>query len=287
VWLADIPVATLRPGGSSVAIYYVQTDQLDTPRAVIRPSDNTQMWTWYAGPFGSEAPNTNPQGIGTFSYDLRFAGQIAGSWGSTYQNYFRDYDPTVGRFVESDPTGLKAGSYSTYSYVSDDPIDYADPLGLCKVVLEFSRVMLNAYHISVYTSDPSGNMWFAGGPTTHLSPDPRAADDVSTGTPWGFLWGSHGTTKSVPTGPDTRVVVDDRKPCSCYNSSFEGTIQRVNANSIVYNPLDQNRNSLAGTMLSDAGVSAPDTWSYWTPAYSNNLNNYLHFSPPPEFPSPP
>ena len=62
MWLGDIPVATIRPSGSSVVIYYVETDQLDTPRAVIRPSDNALMWTWYSGPFGSAAPNENPQG---------------------------------------------------------------------------------------------------------------------------------------------------------------------------------------------------------------------------------
>src|SRR5579872_4678908 len=80
VWLGDIPVATLRPSGSSVAIYYVVTDQLNTPREIIRPSDNTVMWSWFTGPFGIEAPNTNPQGAGTFTYDLRFPGQIAGAW---------------------------------------------------------------------------------------------------------------------------------------------------------------------------------------------------------------
>ena len=45
VWLGDIPIATLRPNGATVAIYYVHTDQLNTPRQVTRPSDNTVMWT--------------------------------------------------------------------------------------------------------------------------------------------------------------------------------------------------------------------------------------------------
>jgi len=31
VWLGDTPVATLRPGGSGVAVYYAHTDQLNTP----------------------------------------------------------------------------------------------------------------------------------------------------------------------------------------------------------------------------------------------------------------
>ena len=134
VWLGDIPVATLRPNGSSVAIYYVVTDQLNTPREVIRPSDNTVMWSWFTGPFGVEAPNTNPQGAGAFTYDLRLPGQIAGAWGSTFQNDNRDYDPAVGRFVESDPIGLLGGSYSTYSYVGGNPVSGVDPLGLQEVL---------------------------------------------------------------------------------------------------------------------------------------------------------
>ena len=131
VWLGDIPVATIQPSGSSVAIYYVETDQLDTPREIIRPSDNTVMWSWFTGPFGIEAPNTNPQGAGTFTYDLRFPGQVAGVWGSTFQNYRRDYDPAVGRYVEADPVGLHGGSYSTYVYANSGPLMFVDPLGLC------------------------------------------------------------------------------------------------------------------------------------------------------------
>ena len=121
VWLGDIPVATLRPSGSSIAIYYVVTDQLGTPREVVRPSDNAVMWTWFSGPFGVEAPNENPQGIGTFVYDLRFLGQIAGTWGSTYQNNQRDFDPATGRYIESDPAGLRAG-VNTYAYVLNSPL---------------------------------------------------------------------------------------------------------------------------------------------------------------------
>jgi RHS repeat-associated protein len=128
----DIPVATLQPSGSTIAIYYVHTDELNTPRQVTRPSDNAQMWTWFSDPFGTELANGNPGGAGTFTYNLRFPGQIFDGQVGLHQNYFRDYDPAVGRYVESDPGGLRGG-LNTYAYVEDDPLDGIDPFGRSKI----------------------------------------------------------------------------------------------------------------------------------------------------------
>jgi uncharacterized protein RhaS with RHS repeats len=47
----------------------------------------------------------------------------------SHQNYFRDYDPAVGRYVESDPTGLRAG-VNTYAYVRGNPVFRFDRKGL-------------------------------------------------------------------------------------------------------------------------------------------------------------
>ncbi|HEY4210369.1 MAG TPA: RHS repeat-associated core domain-containing protein [Steroidobacteraceae bacterium] len=133
VWLGDIPAATLRPNGASVAIYYVHTDQLNTPRQVTRPSDNAQMWTWFSDPFGTDAANENPSGAGTFKYNLRFPGQLFNGIAGIHQNYFRDFDPAIGRYVESDPIGLRGG-ISTYAYVGGNPVGNRDPFGLKIVV---------------------------------------------------------------------------------------------------------------------------------------------------------
>jgi hypothetical protein len=47
----------------------------------------------------------------------------------THYNYFRDYDPAIGSYVQSDPIGLRGG-LNTFAYVYDSPLRYTDPKGL-------------------------------------------------------------------------------------------------------------------------------------------------------------
>jgi RHS repeat-associated protein len=46
-------------------------------------------------------------------------------------NYFRDYDPALGRYVQPDPIGLDGG-LNPYLYVDGNPLRYVDPRGLAK-----------------------------------------------------------------------------------------------------------------------------------------------------------
>jgi RHS repeat-associated protein len=67
-------------------------------------------------------------GLGTFAYNLRFSGQYYDAETGLNQNYFRDYDPAVGRYAESDPIGL-SGGVNTYAYALSMPTMDIDPRG--------------------------------------------------------------------------------------------------------------------------------------------------------------
>ncbi|MBN8429133.1 MAG: RHS repeat-associated core domain-containing protein, partial [Xanthomonadales bacterium] len=44
-------------------------------------------------------------------------------------NWHRVYDPSSGRYTQSDPIGL-AGGVNTYTYVGGNPVGYQEPLGI-------------------------------------------------------------------------------------------------------------------------------------------------------------
>ena len=135
VWLDDTLVAILSNFDGST-YHYVETDHLGTPRAVVHPTENTILWRWDLTPtaFGEHLPNGNPDGDSfTYTLNLRYPGQYFDAESGVHYNYFRDYEPATGRYIESDPIGLAGGS-STYGYVNSNPFRASDPSGLKPVI---------------------------------------------------------------------------------------------------------------------------------------------------------
>ena len=88
------------------------------------------MWRWdQAEPFGNNPADENPSGLGAFDLPLRLPGQRYDAETALHYNYYRDYDPSLGRYAESDPIGLDGG-LNTYAYVGGRSLMLTDLLGL-------------------------------------------------------------------------------------------------------------------------------------------------------------
>ena len=119
---------TLAAPPGSAQVFYIFSDQINTAREITN-SDGVKVWQADPEPFGANPPNDNPAGQGKFTYNPRFPGQYFDSETGLHYNYFRDYDPQTGRYVQSDPIGL-GGGLNTYAYVGGDPVSYYDAPGL-------------------------------------------------------------------------------------------------------------------------------------------------------------
>ena len=92
---------------------------------ILRPTFATDaagavVWAQSHDPFGRVV-----SGAGS---DARFAGQWFAAENGLHQNWMRDYDPTLGRYLQADPLGLVDGA-SVYGYVGGNSVNFSDPRG--------------------------------------------------------------------------------------------------------------------------------------------------------------
>ena len=108
----------------------MHTDQLNTPR-LVADAAGTTVWRWdQQEPFGNNPADEDPDANSiAFDLPLRLPGQRHDQETGLHYNYFRDYDPSIGRYAQSDPAGLVAGLH-TFAYVSSRPLTAVDVYGL-------------------------------------------------------------------------------------------------------------------------------------------------------------
>jgi RHS repeat-associated protein len=106
-----MPLAVVVPAGGSTAIQWIQGNHLGTPVAVTDASGAV----------------VTPGGYSMAG----FPGQVR-QHAELYYNYYRDYDVSLGRYVQADPIGLD-GDANPYAYASNNPLIGIDPLGLTKL----------------------------------------------------------------------------------------------------------------------------------------------------------
>lgn len=112
-----------RAGGS---LYFYQNDHLGTPQRLMANSGQV-VWEARSQAFGYvdevQSKITNP---------LRFPGQYYDQETGLHHNYFRDYDPSLGRYLQIDPVGFRGG-VNVYLYVYSNPLNMFDDAGTTPV----------------------------------------------------------------------------------------------------------------------------------------------------------
>ncbi|MBV6825364.1 RHS repeat-associated core domain-containing protein [Pseudomonas sp. PD9R] len=128
IWLEGIPLSGVSvdydatEAISNTSLFYLHTDHLNTPR-IATDAVQELVWEWMPDVFGVGNPT------GSLTLNLRFPGQYYDNETDLHYNYFRNYNPKTGRYVESDPIGLKGG-LNSYGYANGNPLKYIDPLGM-------------------------------------------------------------------------------------------------------------------------------------------------------------
>jgi len=121
IWNGMEPVAQIDQSGTTS----LHSDHLYTPRLGTDELQST-VWQWESQAFGEAEPQVEATEV-----NLRFPGQYRDSETGLFYNWNRYYDPTIGRYVTSDPIGLNGGM-NTFGYVGGNPMKYVDPNGLVK-----------------------------------------------------------------------------------------------------------------------------------------------------------
>jgi RHS repeat-associated protein len=112
-----------RVGGADAGNYYYTRDHLGSIREVTDANGNLVAQMAY-DVWGNESVIQ-----GNMNVDFGFTGHYFHQASGLNLAMYREYSPTLGRWINRDPIAEKGGP-NLYAYVNDEPINRFDPLGL-------------------------------------------------------------------------------------------------------------------------------------------------------------
>jgi RHS repeat-associated protein len=158
IWLDNLPIAIVDSNGTANTVSYVHADGLNTPR-VVSDAAGSPMWQWEyrSNPFGEAAAASTGQNL-----NLRFPGQYFDPESGLAQNVYRDYEAASGRYIQSDPTGLKGG-LGTFGYANQNPIQYIDPNGRTAIPMPMPAPIVAPWVAPVAAVGAAGALGYGAG----------------------------------------------------------------------------------------------------------------------------
>ena len=123
----DEPLAIEIPNATAFTPYYYHADGLGSITALSNASGNIVQRYEYDS-FGNQTIATN----GGIKQPFTFTAREYDAETGMYFYRARYYDPKAGRFITRDPISFAGGDVNLYAYVSNNPVNWSDPLGLKK-----------------------------------------------------------------------------------------------------------------------------------------------------------
>ena len=144
----------LKTGG---VYYWYQNDHLGTPQKLIGSNGNV-AWSGTYGSFGTIYNYTE------IINNLKFPGHYYDQETGFHYNWFRYYDPIIGRYCSIDPLRQ---TLNLYDFVHNNPINVIDPWGLCsdeemdelKDIIEKYKKLVKEKRDAGWTYGPRGNVF--------------------------------------------------------------------------------------------------------------------------------
>jgi RHS repeat-associated protein len=116
-------------GVPTPTLFYVHNDHLGRPEVVTDSAANNKAQRWRARNYAYDREVITTTTTQVPSLNLGFPGQYFDAESGLWYNHHRYYDAATGRYITSDPIGLKGG-LNTYAYVGASPTSLVDPSGL-------------------------------------------------------------------------------------------------------------------------------------------------------------